>query len=65
MAEERWIPCSERLPKESQNVLTIDRYGDYEINHIIDGDEWYWEPSPVAWCPLPEPYKEHDDADHD
>ena len=55
----RWIPCSERLPEYGIDVLTVDRYGEYELNHIIDEEdgEWYWE-KPIAWRPLPEPYKE-------
>ena len=51
---QRWIPCSERLPECGIDVLTVDGYGEYEINHIIDEEdgEWYWEPV-TAWMPLP------------
>lgn len=57
-AEPRWIPCSERLPERGIDVLTVDGYGEYELNHIINEEdgEWYWEPV-TAWMPLPEPYK--------
>lgn len=51
-AEPKWIPVMERLPEYGIDVLTVDGYGEYEINHIIDDDEWYWEPV-TAWMPLP------------
>ena len=52
-----WIPCSERLPEEGTEVLTYNHDDDYAINHIIDGEEWFFDGA-VAWMPLPEPYKE-------
>ena len=55
--EQRWIPCSERLPEEGTEVLTYNHDDDYAINHIIDGEEWFFDGA-VAWMPLPEPYKE-------
>ena len=52
--EQRWIPCSERLPEEGLNIVTFS-----------DGDvELLWFPTAyrkkdiVAWMPPPEPYKE-------
>ena len=64
--EQRWIPCSERLPKEDVEVLVtddaggitaidVDRCGMYE-----DTKErfWYTSQHVIAWMPLPEPYKE-------
>lgn len=60
-AEPRWIPVTERLPEESQDVLTVDNDGDYVINHIMEDDEWYWKPSPIAWTPLPQPWKGADE----
>lgn len=55
----RWIPVSERLPEYGKSVLTYGRDDEYELNHIIDEDdgEWFWN-GPLAWRPLPEPYKE-------
>ena len=54
-----WIPCSERLPKYGEAVLTVNEDEDYEINHVIDEDngEWFFDDA-IAWMPLPEPYKE-------
>jgi hypothetical protein len=61
-----WIPVSERLPENDKPVLACDKYGNmHHINHIKDyrypfnispDNERYYEP--IAWQPLPEPYKE-------
>ena len=56
--EPHWIPVTERLPEYGKAVLTVNKDGDYEINHIIDdeeGDFFYY--GAIAWMPLPEPYK--------
>ena len=57
-AATRWIPVTERLPKEKQNVLGLDR----------TGTAYHWEYSKslvniftadfTHWMPLPEPPKE-------
>lgn len=71
--EPHWIPCSERLPKESgQYLITIkykhvnDSYEDVYAEHgeWLDGK---WDmfcfghcgevEDIIAWLPLPEPYK--------
>ena len=54
-AERRWIPVSERLPKEKQSVLALDR----------TGTAYHWEYSKCLsnifvgyythWMPIPEP----------
>ena len=58
---QQWIPVSERerLPKYGIDVLTVDKDGYYEFNHIVDEEDatWYWK-NPIAWTPLPEPYTE-------
>ncbi len=56
---QRWIPVTERQPEYGAEVLTINTDGDYEINHIIDEEdaEWFFN-GVIAWCELPEPYKE-------
>lgn len=66
--EPQWIPCSEKMPKEDEEVLiTFSKnmavgcfceYGWY----VVSGGEWYTsctedEEQPIAWMPLPEPYQ--------
>lgn len=63
--EPKWIPCSERLPRQGQEVicqcraniikvLKLDAYGDW----YQDADHCYMSGFVIAWMPLPEPYKE-------
>ena len=57
-AQQRWIPCSERLPEERQEILattTDNAWGDVVIIRT-----YYKEmhKSVIAWMPLPEPYAE-------
>jgi len=57
-AQQRWIPCSERLPEEGQEILattTDNAWGDVVIIRT-----YYKEmhKSVIAWMPLPEPYAE-------
>lgn len=56
--EPHWIPCSERLPEERQEILattTDNAWGDVVIIRT-----YYKEmhKSVIAWMPLPEPYAE-------
>ena len=75
-ADERWIPCSERLPKQENEeqrrgvYLTTNAYGYVGVSkYEFCGDFGFvgWgdnRPSDiriVAWMPLPEPYKENND----
>ena len=55
---QKWIPCSERLPKYGQPVLTYNlKEDEYEVNHIIDEEDGEWFTYGVnAWMSLPEPY---------
>lgn len=74
--DERWIPCSERLPEEDEDVLICNSQGTMEVAYYYiddtcypteyadlnetgwydnDDDALYFEP--IAWMPLPEPYK--------
>lgn len=64
--EQRWIPCSERLPAYGEDVL-ISIGGYCNVGHIVSVNEeeqynwyfsgWYHLPNDVdAWMPLPEPY---------
>ena len=65
--EQRWIPCSERLPKESRKYLvtvfdgigkrtTSAPYHRRSKSWTLTGRMAYWKV--VAWCELPEPYQE-------
>ena len=71
--EQRWIPCSERLPEEpygclvtvwDTNPITMDEFENI-LPYFVgwDGEQWNdgdGEQCPfevVAWMPLPEPYK--------
>lgn len=71
----KWIPCSERLPEESDYYMAciynedVDEYDfrktwfAHEDDYDMDESEWR-ELQPfekvIAWMPLPEPYKEGD-----
>lgn len=68
----RWIPVSERLPKEYEIVIASTKYGVYpEAMYSKEyGWEWayesgadYWEEleEVEAWMPLPESYKESEE----
>lgn len=66
---EKWIPCSERLPKENGDYLicyydgyiTVGYYqneiGYYPKYWYNQQDEQIWDDDVIAWMPLPEPYK--------
>lgn len=64
----KWIPCGERLPKETEEYLitTKDQYGDTFVKKTMyfPDDELWWDvPSSetvTAWMPVPEPYKEEE-----
>jgi len=62
----KWIPCSERLPKESRKYLvtvfdgtgkrtTSAPYHRRSKSWTLTGRMAYWKV--VAWMPLPEPYQ--------
>lgn len=64
----RWIPCSERMPKQNEYIgdvckyyLIQDDYGDmYVARYTSDG--WIsidsiLQDNILSWMPLPEPYK--------
>lgn len=60
--EHQWIPCSERLPdgRLNKSYLVQDKDGRRAVGTYTN---WGWMfahymNDPVAWMPLPEPYKE-------
>ena len=67
--EQRWIPCSERLPEEKINpntqdydwVLCSTTFGDVRAYHFGRGRFLHGcgdvTQYVVAWMPLPEPYQ--------
>ena len=57
-----WIPCSEQLPENSNNILIYlsDGYvnvGYYSSKEFRDMNSYLYK-DVIAWQPLPEPYKE-------
>ena len=60
--EQRWIPCSERLPELGRNILVTTSWN-FVTKAMSCGDHWeinsidYKLSSVVAWMPLPEPYQ--------
>lgn len=64
--DQRWVPCSERLPMQGTEVLACDKDGFLSIAEYewIDGEIWWRETTEyrhiedaIAWMFLPEPYK--------
>lgn len=59
-SQQKWIPVSERLPKETGIYMTTIDYGKLGL---ATGQRFYhgslgWEDDCViAWMPLPQPYK--------
>lgn len=67
----QWIPCSEMLPEENEEVLVCDEDGTMEVCGIemfgrgiglkwTDKNGYECWLDVVAWMPLPQPYKETD-----
>lgn len=61
----KWIPTSEELPEKDLNVLVFDKCKDMYIAYYKTDEGWILTSSqllfvnpPVAWRPLPKPYKE-------
>ena len=61
----RWIPVTERLPKDDTRVITWMAWGgfsmlDYQYGHFYGLNSVNEIPNEAisAWMPLPEPYKE-------
>lgn len=61
---DRWIPCSERLPKEEgMYLITSNLFGSLEVQYVFYSENvqmFVCNGTPVAWMPLPSPYKAGD-----
>lgn len=55
-SEQRWIPCSERLPDQNGKYLVVGRQKAINILKF-DGGRWYGKWGVVAWMPLPDCYQ--------
>lgn len=57
-AERQWIPCSERLPSKADHIdnMVLVCYGNGSVRFNTYMNGWV-QGNPVAWMPLPEPYK--------
>ena len=70
LKREQWIPCKDRSPEQDVPVLVQKNCSCLVDGHygravgMYDGDK-YWTveddfyAEPIAWMPLPEPYKEN------
>lgn len=63
--EQRWIPCSERMPDPFVEVLVSDVDGDVRIAYFENLFSAWWSDrygriEVLAWMPLPEPYREEE-----
>ena len=73
--EQRWIPCSERLPDEGYSVLVtriIDdnckyvRIASYQGDCWMDNTDEFNKPNPhkvIAWQPFSKPYEPQESED--
>ena len=61
-----WIPCSERLPNNTDDVLVTTAYGLVIDAYLSTQKNWCFRNGtritdladmPIAWMPLPSPYK--------
>ena len=60
---QKWISCDERLPEDYIRVLTTNsKIGAWEVDiNSRNVAGWIYSSDPVAWMPLPEPYKEEEE----
>ena len=62
-AKPRWIAVEEALPEDDKRVLCQMKGGElvFGFHH---GKYWAYGHKPIAWFPLPEPYKEGQDENN-
>lgn len=66
LEQTRWVPCSERLPKEAGVYLvSMNRLGypQREVDGFVCGKWERFGNDVIAWCEIPEPYKERSRRD--
>ena len=64
-----WIPCKKRLPESGKKVLCCGKRGGiYIASYGEVYPNCWWKVgakvhncNPIAWCPLPEPFREEED----
>lgn len=61
-AKPQWIPVTERLPEDGGYYIVtenISEDGDKRVGFTwYSFHGWEWGTKPIAWMPLPEPWKE-------
>lgn len=70
IAEEKWIPTSERLPEDGTwniwqsktGALSIERYKEDAYDHFYPSGRFFELKDAVAWMPLPERYKKESEG---
>lgn len=68
-AEPKWIPVSERLPKQGQEVICQCRASIIKVLKLDANGDWYQDANHcymsgfvIAWMPLPKPYERKEEC---